>query len=517
MKKMFSQVKKKNQVGWQLKGFNLMVILAILVSLVVPAKSVSASSWTGPEAAAEVEGEDTLLAEIQERGVLRMGTASGYSPYEFTVLRDGQNEVVGIDVFLGEYIADQLGVELEVVDMEFGSLIASLETGGIDMIIAGMGATEERDQSIDFSNAYELSGQSIVIREGEEDEIVDYTSFENGEHTIAVSEATLQEGYVRDFFENPDLLIMRKSGDAIAALTSGQADGVLLDDAVAGANAAENEGLTVIDSNLDGMVEDQGKSIGIPENQPSLQTAINDILEDVNDQGLIETWTEASFDIIAGENAGTGWTTYWPYFWNGIKTTLIIAGVSIFFGMILGILLALMRLTDNPVLKFLATAYIEFVRGTPLMIQVLFMFLGVGSIFGWSTMTAGLVSVSMNSGAYIAEIIRGGIQSVDKGQAEAARSLGLGYWQTMRKVIFPQSLRSIWPSLGNEFITLIKESSIVSTIGVAELTFQTRAVTSITYQAVVPLFISMIIYFIMTYALSQVLNVYERKMNQKYA
>ena len=211
------------------------------------------------------------------------------------------------------------------------------------------------------------------------------------------------------------------------------------------------------------------------------------------------------------------WTIYWPYFWNGIKTTLIIAAVSIFFGMILGIFLALMRLTNNPFLKFIATAYIEFVRGTPLMIQVLFMFLGVGSIFGWSTMTAGLVSVSMNSGAYIAEIIRGGIQSVDKGQAEAARSLGLGYWQTMRKVIFPQSLRSIWPSLGNEFITLIKESSIVSTIGVAELTFQTRAVTSITYQAVVPLFISMIIYFIMTYALSQVLNVYERKMNQKYA
>lgn len=514
---MFSQVSKEKSTGWQLKGLNWMVILAVLLSLVLPVKSVSASTWTGPEAAAEVEGEDTLLTEIQERGVLRMGTASGYSPYEFTVLQDGKNVVVGIDVFLGQHIADQLGVELEVVDMEFGSLIASLETGGIDMIIAGMGATEERDESIDFSNAYELSGQSIVIREGEEDDILDYTSFENGEHTISVSEATLQEGYVRDHFENPDLLIMRKSADAIAALISGQADGVLLDDAVAGANAAENEGLTVIDSKLDGLVEDQGKSIGIPENQPSLQNAINDILVDVDNQGLIETWTEASFDIIAGENAGTGWTIYWPYFWDGIKTTLIIAAVSIFFGMILGIFLALMRLTNNPVLKFIATAYIEFVRGTPLMNQVLFMFLGVGAIFGWSTMTAGLVSVSMNSGAYIAEIIRGGIQSVDKGQAEAARSLGLGYWQTMRKVIFPQSLRSIWPSLGNEFITLIKESSIVSTIGVAELTFQTRAVTSITYQAVVPLFISMIIYFIMTYALSQVLNVYERKMNQKYS
>src|SRR5699024_3770661 len=197
---------------------------------------------------------------------------------------------------------------------------------------------------------------------------------------------------------------MRKSADAIAALISGQADGVLLDDAVAGANAAENEGLNVIDSNLDGMVEDQGKSIGIPETQPSLQTAINDILEDVNDHDYVDTWTEDSFEIIASENAGTGWTLYWPYFWNGIKTTLIIAAVSIFFGMILGIFLALMRLTDNPILIFLAAAYIEFVRGTPLMIQVLFMFLGVGSIFGWSTMTAGLVSVSMRSEEHTSEL-----------------------------------------------------------------------------------------------------------------
>jgi len=514
---MFTKVNGSKQKNWALKCVHLVTIMLVLLGIISPAKQALASEWSGPEAAAVVEGEDTLLSEIQTRGVLKVGTASGYSPYEFTVLKDGQNEVVGIDIFLAEYIAEKLGVELEVVDMEFGSLIASLETGGIDMIIAGMGATAERDESIDFSAAYEKSGQSIVIREGEENEIVDYTSFENGEHTIAVSEATLQEGYVNDYFENPDLLVMRKSGDAIAALISGQADGVLLDDAVAGANAAENDGLTVIDSKLDGFVEDQGKSIGLPENEPSLQNAVNDILADVQDQNLIETWTEASFDIIAGEQSGSSWLTYWPYFWDGIKTTLLIAAVSIFFGMILGIILALMRLTNNPILKALAGFYIEFVRGTPLMIQVLFMFLGVGSIFGWSTLTAGLVSVSMNSGAYIAEIIRGGVQSVDKGQFEAARSLGLNYWQTMRKVVFPQSLRSIWPSLGNEFITLIKESSIVSTIGVAELTFQTRAVTGLTYQAVVPLFISMVIYFIMTYALSQLLNVYERKMNKKYA
>jgi len=151
------------------------------------------------------------------------------------------------------------------------------------------------------------------------------------------------------------------------------------------------------------------------------------------------------------------------------------------------------------------------------MIQVLFVYLGFAGMFGWSTMTSGLVAVSLNSGAYIAEIIRGGISSVDKGQAEAARSLGLGYWTTMRKVIFPQSLRSIWPSLGNEFVSLIKESSIVSTIGVAELTFQTRNVSTITFNGIIPLIISMAIYFMLTFTLTKLLNVYERRMNEKYA
>ena len=196
--------------------------------------------------------------------------------------------------------------------------------------------------------------------------------------------------------------------------------------------------------------------------------------------------------------------------------TLLISILSIVFGMILGSLLAVMRISNLKFLSGIAGAYVEFVRGTPLMIQVLFIFLGVGGLLGISPLVAGLIAVSLNSGAYICEIIRGGLQSVPKGQAEAARSLGLDYKTTLRKIIFPQSLRSIWPSLGNEFVTLIKESSIVSTIGVAELTFQTRAVTSQTYQGIIPLFISMVIYFIITYALTKLLNHYEKQMNAKY-
>lgn len=496
------------------KGYfikSLLLSLAFLAAiLTLPLQSVFASETTSSTA-----DEDHLLAEIQERGVIRMGTASGYAPYEFTILENGENKVVGVDVFLGEQIAEDLGVKLEVVDMEFGSLITSLETGSIDIIIAGMTATEERDKSIDFSTPYEVSSQDIVIREEDKDNIVDYTSFHNGEYIMGVSENTLQETYIQQYIDNPEVVTMRKSADAVSALLAGQADGVLLDASVAGAFAAEHDGLTTVTSGMD--VEEQGKSVGLSENQPSLLEAINNTVANVDAENLIEIWTEESYDIITdNSNSENGWMAYWPYFWDGIKTTLFISAVSIVFGAILGVFLALLRISGNPILSGLATAYVEFVRGTPLMIQVLFMFLGVGGIFGWSTITAGLVAVSLNSGAYICEIIRGGIQAVDKGQTEAASSLGLNYWTAMRKVVFPQSLRSIWPSLGNEFITLIKESSIVSTIGVAELTFQTRAVTSLTYEGIIPLIISMILYFIITFTLSKLLNMYERKMNKKY-
>ncbi|WP_458900498.1 amino acid ABC transporter permease, partial [Corynebacterium pyruviciproducens] len=115
---------------------------------------------------------------------------------------------------------------------------------------------------------------------------------------------------------------------------------------------------------------------------------------------------------------------YWPFFWDGIKMTLLISLLSIVFGMILGSLLAVLRISNLGFLSTLATAYVEFIRGTPLMIQVLFIFLGVGGLLGISPLVAGLIAVSLNSGAYICEIIRGGLQSVPKGQAEAARSLG---------------------------------------------------------------------------------------------
>lgn len=478
-------------------------------SQVLATETPEASS-TSSEIAAP--GEDTLYQDIQDRGTLRVGTNSTYAPFEFSILKDGENQVVGLDIFLAEKIAEDLGVELEVVDMEFSNLLAALDTGQIDIVLAGMTATEERAQSVDFSEIYQISGQSFVIQESALNDIVDDSYFKEG-GKISVGEGTTQQLLVNDHYPNSEIQVMRTTTDSISALNSGLVDGVLLDEDVAGGYAAENPNLTVIEADLP--IQDPGKAVALPQNQPTLLASINESIADAQEQGLIDQWLEDSYDLIE-ENRQSTWMAYAPYFIDGVKTTLVISAVAIFFGLILGGALALMRLSGNKLLDILAQAYIEVVRGTPLMVQVLFIYLGFAGTFGWSTLTSGLVAVSLNSGAYIAEIIRGGINSVDKGQSEAARSLGLGYWVTMRKVIFPQSLRSIWPSLGNEFVSLIKESSIVSTIGVAELTFQTRNVSTITFNGIIPLLISMAVYFILTFTLTKLLNAYERRMNEKY-
>jgi amine acid ABC transporter, permease protein, 3-TM region, His/Glu/Gln/Arg/opine family len=171
-----------------------------------------------------------------------------------------------------------------------------------------------------------------------------------------------------------------------------------------------------------------------------------------------------------------------------------------------------MRFSKSKLLKALSVAYVEFVRGTPLMVQVMFVYFGIGILVNLPALLSGIIAVSLNSGAYVEEIIRGGINSVDKGQTEASASLGLAKGDTMRFVILPQALKNIWPALGNEFVSLIKESSIVSIIGVTDLIYQLNIVRADTYRGVMPVFVAMIIYFVITFILTRILNYAEGRM-----
>lgn len=205
---------------------------------------------------------------------------------------------------------------------------------------------------------------------------------------------------------------------------------------------------------------------------------------------------------------------YYMFFFNGAKFTLVLALFTVIFGVILGVILALMRISNNKLLNFLGTVYVEFIRGTPVLVQVYLIYYGLPSILGLNLpdMAAGILALSINSGAYVAEIIRAGIQAVDKGQLEAARSLGMKYSTAMRYIIIPQAIKNILPALGNEFIVVIKESSIVSVIGIHELMYNADTVRGNTFRAFEPLIIAALMYFVMTFTLSKLMGRAERRL-----
>ncbi|ACA46557.1 amino acid ABC transporter permease [Clostridium botulinum] len=214
---------------------------------------------------------------------------------------------------------------------------------------------------------------------------------------------------------------------------------------------------------------------------------------------------------------------YYSFFTSGAKYTIILAFFTVVIGTILGLLLSLMKLSKNKILKYIAVSYIEFIRGTPVLVQLYIIYYGLPTIgirfpevpilgSNFPDFFAGILALSINSGAYVAEIIRAGIQAVDKGQMEAARSLGMSESMAMKNVIIPQAFKNILPALGNEFITIIKESSIVSIIGIHELMYNADTVRGNIFRPFEPLLVAALMYFILTFTLSKLLGVAERRM-----
>ena len=485
------------------KGTLLIVLLVL--SLLTTIETVSAE-------------DGSSLERVQDAGVLRVGTSADFPPFEFYATIDGKREIVGMDIFIAEKIAEDLGVELEVQDLGFDSLLPALETNNVDMVVAGMTPTPERRKSVDFSDIYYSTFQNVMIR-AEDKEV--FTSLETlSGQRIGVQASSLQEELVKQI-EDPDVMTLTDLNDLLLALKTNRIDAVIMQGPNAEAHASQDEDLYTFEGGFELDEEDRGSAIAFAPGQDSLIQAINESLQEIDEQGLIEDYLAQAGEYMLTEEVDADGevieqsfaSSYWKYFWDGTLVTLLISGVSVFFGLILGTLLALMRLSNNVVLRGLGTAYVEFVRGTPMMIQVMFIYFASGMVSNLPALAAGVIAVSLNSGAYICEIIRSGLSSVNKGQEEAARSLGMSKNDSLRYIIFPQALKNIWPALGNEFITIIKESSIVSVIGVGELIFQTRVVRSISFQGILPLFVSMLIYFVLTFTLTKLLNYYEGRMN----
>ncbi len=216
---------------------------------------------------------------------------------------------------------------------------------------------------------------------------------------------------------------------------------------------------------------------------------------------------------------------YIDLFLEGMACTVTLSALTVFFGFILALVLAVMRMSKVAPLRWIATAYVEIFRATPMLVQVFIVYyvlltnvsLPAFKLFGFirtERMIPGVLALSMNSAAYLSEIIRSGIQSIDLGQTEAARSLGMNQLQNMRYIVLPQAIKNILPAIANEFVTIIKESSICYTIGVQDIMSAVKSAQMAAFTIAEPLLIAAVIYFCLTFPTSKLIAYFERRMSR---
>lgn len=470
------------------------------------------------------------IVEVQaQQQIVVVGTNAEYAPFEYL---DSDGNLTGFDYELLEAIAAEEKMELEWRDMPFDSLVGSMEAGDIQLIAAGIGPTKEREKSVDFSDIYYTGSQSIISREGEPIEDFGTLSgmkvavLEGSQSDFIVSGETTDYGVV----ENAQVTRFKNAASAVMELKNGGADAVLIDTIMAEIYCRQTEGIQSFA--IPGTEEDT--VFCIEKGNTELSEIINHGLAKVKQSGLydelyqkyfsgdsengtkiLETAEDTGFIgtlkfIFLGENR-------WRYYINGLQVTIVVSLLSVFLGTLIGLLVALIRLgadrkKKETIASRLMNLYVDVIRGTPSVLQLMIVYFAVfHSRLGY---VAAVASFGINSGAYVSEVIRGGIKAVDRGQTEAGRSLGLGYGDTMRFIIIPQAVKNILPAMGNEFIQLIKETSILGYVGIMDLTKASSYVSSRTYQMFIPLVAAGLMYYLIVKVLSMLLGSFERRLRE---
>ncbi|MGB7472343.1 transporter substrate-binding domain-containing protein [Trichococcus sp.] len=275
------------------KGF--MKILLGTVSLLA---LVACGNTNGTANSAATDGS-SALQEIKDSGKLVVGTCADYPPYEWHLVQDGEDKIIGFDIAIAQAIADELGVELKVIDMDFDGLIPALSTGKVDMILAGMNPTEERKQSVDFTDIYYTQKDALVIKSDDTKDIRSEDDLKKA--SLATQKATIQETYLLENFPDADIQSVPKLNTAILYLVTGKADAVLMVETVAKRYVEENEGLEI--AKFDVASTPNESAIAVAKDSEDFLDAVNDILNEMEDSGKIEELIRTNIEIM-DENTG---------------------------------------------------------------------------------------------------------------------------------------------------------------------------------------------------------------------
>ena len=446
-----------------------------------------------------------------EEKTYTIGTDITFAPFEF---QDVNGDFVGIDMDLLEAIAKDQGFNYEVKPLGFNAAVQALESKQVDAVIAGMSITEERAKKFDFSDPYFDSG--VIMAVDEDNESVSSYEDLKGER-VAVKTGTegasfatsIQDEYgfeIVTYDESANMYEDVKTGNSIAAFD---------DYPVLAYGVKQGNGLKIVTEKEAG--NSYGFAVSKGENAELLQM-FNTGLTNLKASGEYQNILDQYLDTGSEEEADTGFfgllKESFPSLMSGLQMTLILTVVSLVIALILGVVFGLFQVSKNKLLRVIATIYVDIFRGTPLIVQAFFIYFGIPAALDIriTAVVAGLITLSLNAGAYMAEIVRGGIQSVEKGQMEAARSLGLPYGKAMSKVVLPQAIRIMIPSFINQFVITLKDTSILSIIGINELTQSGKIIIARNLESFQMWLIVGIIYFIIIMILTKVSNALERRI-----
>lgn len=486
----------------------------------------------------------SIITGVKADEYLRVGMEAAYAPFNWTqeddsngaVPIEGTNQFAnGYDVQVAKKIAESMNKELLVVKTKWEGLVPALTSGKIDMIIAGMSPTEERKKEIAFSDSYYTSIPTLVVRS--DSQYADATSLSD----FAGAKITAQQGvYLYDLIDQIEgadkQTAMGDFSQIRQALEAGVIDAYVSERPEGRTAEAANKAFKMVEltDGFETNAEDVTIAVGMRKDDTRI-TQVNEVLATFSEADQIELMDNMienqPVEEASAENPNffsQVWkiiVNNWQQLLRGTGMTLLISILGTIIGTIIGLLIGVFRTAPKAANKVLAigqkllgwiiNVYIEVFRGTPMIVQSMVIYYGTAQAFGLNLdrTLAAIFIVSINTGAYMSEIVRGGIFAVDKGQFEAATALGFTHNQTMRKIVLPQVVRNILPATGNEFVINIKDTSVLNVISVVELYFSGNTVATQTYQYFQTFTVIAIIYFILTFTVTRILRMVEKRFD----
>jgi len=439
---------------------------------------------------------------------LTMGTSADYKPFEFHDTSGGTDKIVGFDIDIAQRLAQELGFQLEIKDMDFNGLIPALQGGRVDFVMAGMTPTPERRKNIDFSDIY-YTAQNTIIAKKERNFA---TTADLKGKTVGAQLGSLQQE-VAQKIAGANVVTRNRVPDLIQEIIAGRIDAAIVEDAIARPYAAVYANLNfAVIPNKEG-----GSAIAFAKGSNLVQP-FNKVIAKMKQDGSMDALAKKWFDTES-KPTGLGFAQILPsipYILGGVWVTLAFTLVSALVGFTWAIVLALCKISTIKPLRWFAAVYTSIFRGTPLILQIALVYFATPQLTGYNipAFQAGVIAFALNSGAYVSETLRAGIMAVDKGQREAAMSLGLPYPLMMRDIILPQALRNILPALANEGINLLKDSALVSTIGAADLLRRATIVGAEKYLYFEPLIIAGIVYYVLVMVLTIATSLLEKRLQK---